>query len=386
MARRPELAMTAAMIFIIGSVPLAQIAWEIVQRQRPQGLVLFDRPPTEANLRDFESDLEDRSWLTQFVRPTVQRVRFAAVGDLAAKLVAGRDGWLFYKPGVDYLVERPPTNPQPDTGSDAALLAIRSFHDQLARRDIRLLVVVVPGKATVYPDRLTRRFDSGRVVDSRTGLFVARLREAGIEAVDLIGAFRQAGATRLDSEQPVYLARDTHWSGTGVRLAAAAVADRVRQLGWLDPGTRSYTTRRARAVRKGDLVKMMGAPVAEFTVAAEEVDVWQVMTREDGTRYRDDSQSPVLLLGDSFARIYQTDEPGSAGLAAHLAHQLGMPLATIVNDGGASTLVRQQLVRQSELLENKKLVIWEFVERDLRFGLEGWQEVKLPGRARRGER
>ena len=83
-------------------------------------------------------------------------------------------------------------------------------------------------------------------------------------------------------------------------------------------------------------------------------------------------------MGDSFARIYQTDEPGSAGLAAHLAHQLAMPLTTIVNDGGASTLVRQQLVRQSELLEGKKLVIWEFVERDLRFGLEGWQEVTLP--------
>ena len=29
---------------------------------------------------------------------------------------------------------------------------------------------------------------------------------------------------------------------------------------------------------------------------------------------------------------------------------------------------------------NKKLVIWEFAERDIRFGLEGWQIVSLPGR------
>ncbi len=31
------------------------------------------------------------------------------------------------------------------------------------------------------------------------------------------------------------------------------------------------------------------------------------------------------------------------------------------------------------LLENKKVVIWEFVERDIRFGTEGWQIVPLPG-------
>jgi len=31
------------------------------------------------------------------------------------------------------------------------------------------------------------------------------------------------------------------------------------------------------------------------------------------------------------------------------------------------------------LLCNKKVVVWEFVERDLRFGTEGWQVVPLPG-------
>ena len=35
------------------------------------------------------------------------------------------------------------------------------------------------------------------------------------------------------------------------------------------------------------------------------------------------------------------DEPGAAGFIAHLARELGQPLTSIVNDGGASTLVRQ---------------------------------------------
>jgi hypothetical protein len=55
-----------------------------------------------------------------------------------------------------------------------------------------------------------------------------------------------------------------------------------------------------------------------------------------------------------------------------------MPLASIVNDGGASTLVRHELSRHWQLLEGKKLVIWEFVERDIRFGTEGWKYVPLP--------
>jgi hypothetical protein len=54
-------------------------------------------------------------------------------------------------------------------------------------------------------------------------------------------------------------------------------------------------------------------------------------------------------------------------------------LASIVNDGGASTLVRQELCRRSALLANAKVVVWEFVERDILLGTEGWQAVQLPG-------
>jgi len=84
-----------------------------------------------------------------------------------------------------------------------------------------------------------------------------------------------------------------------------------------------------------------------------------------------------LILGDSFSRIYQTDAPRSAGFISHLAKELNTPLSSIVSDGGASTLVRETLARRSGVLKGKKLVIWEFVERDLRFGAEGWKRISL---------
>jgi hypothetical protein len=40
--------------------------------------------------------------------------------------------------------------------------------------------------------------------------------------------------------------------------------------------------------------------------------------------------------------------------------------------------VRQQLAGRPSLLDGKKVVIWEFVERDIRFGTEGWQVIRVP--------
>ena len=74
---------------------------------------------------------------------------------------------------------------------------------------------------------------------------------------------------------------------------------------------------------------------------------------------------------------------GAAGFIAHLARELGQPLTAIVNDGGASTLARQELARRPTLLMNKTLVIWEFAERDIRFGTEGWRVVPLARLPRR---
>jgi hypothetical protein len=133
--------------------------------------------------------------------------------------------------------------------------------------------------------------------------------------------------------------------------------------------------------RQGDVLKMLQNPRIERAFAAQVVDCEQALLPDSETPYADDPKSEVLVLGDSFLRIYERDEPGSAGFISHLAYALRRPMASVVNDGGASTLVRQELACRPELLEGKRVVVWEFVERDLRFGTEGWQVVPLPGTA-----
>jgi len=122
----------------------------------------------------------------------------------------------------------------------------------------------------------------------------------------------------------------------------------------------------------------MRTPRIEGLYKPQPMNCTQVVNTETGKLYEDDPNSPVLVLGDSFLRIFERDEPGSGGFIAHLAYHLGFGLTSLVNDGGASTLVRQQLARKPTLLQGKKVVVWEFVERDIRFGTEGWQVIPLP--------
>lgn len=122
---------------------------------------------------------------------------------------------------------------------------------------------------------------------------------------------------------------------------------------------------------------MLQVPQIERTLTPERIVCRQVVLPDTEASYRDAVESEILILGDSFLRIFEQDEPQAAGFIAHLARELRQPLTSIVNDGGASTLVRQALARRPALLVNKRLVIWEFAERDIRFGTEGWQVVPL---------
>jgi len=375
-----DMFLAASFLAILFAVPVTQVVYELAQGQRPQVLDVVTRSPTEEHLRAFESDLEESSWAAQAVRPLLRQVHFTVLRDPGSKVLLGRGEWLFYKPGVDYLAEASKEKPPDDNGPDAAIAAIVEFRDQLERRGIKLLVVPVPGKASVYPDRLTHRAARDDApLGSPTADVIDKLRDKGVETVDLFTVLRRfRDSADRQAYGSTYLAHDTHWSPWGVRVAAKAIADRIGQLAWVPLGDMVYQRKEVEIGRGGDIVRMMQLPDHGRFYAAEPLRCQQIVRSSDSSVYRDDPHSPVLLLGDSFSRIYQRDEPGSAGLIAQLAYELKMPLASIVNDGGASTLVRQQLARRPELMKGKKLVIWQFAERDIRFGTEGWQVVPLP--------
>ena len=81
-----------------------------------------------------------------------------------------------------------------------------------------MLVVPVPSKASIYPEKLTDRGDRTSP-SSRTLNVLAALQTAGVETVDLFEAFHRSRGSGSEPTQTFYLARDTHWSPYGVRAA-----------------------------------------------------------------------------------------------------------------------------------------------------------------------
>jgi hypothetical protein len=303
----------------------------------------------------------------------MQAAQFFALCEAGEKALVGRDRWLFYLPGVSFLTQR--AQPRDSTLRDA-LAAVVHFREQLATRGIRLIVMPAPNKESVYPDQVTRLATPPfAVVGVETRAFLAQCEAAGVEVVDLFKLYRDA---RGQSDVPLYLQQDSHWSPAGMEIAAAAVAKRILETAGSAPGAIHYDRQAAPVQRLGDLVRMSRSPEIETRIAPESIACAQVIRRDNGALYNDESTSDLLVLGDSFLRIFQQDEPSGAGFVAHLALPLGRPLTSIINDGGASTLVRQELFRRPQLLAGKKVVVWEFVERDLRLGTEGWQIINLP--------
>lgn len=380
--RRPNRIVQGVLIImflgILVSVPLIQVAVEVRRGERPGLLEVFRSKPTAANLRAYERGLEDASVVAHRLRPWIQFAQFEWLRDGGEKALLGKNGWLFYKPGLDAMLGGLETPQTPGLTNDP-LPAILAFRDALAARGMQLIVMPVPNKESVYPDMLTRRAANLRsVLAPSTHQLLAQLRAANVEVIDLFQVFAEARQNESATSAPLYLAQDSHWSPAGVDLAARVVARRLLERGWVKPGVLAYNEKPAPVPRIGDVLRMMQVPQLERRATPELVPCLQVVRPDDARPYQDDPHSEVLVLGDSFLRIYEQDEPGSAGFIAHLAGELKQPLASLVSDGGASTLVRQELYRRPALLVNKKVVLWEFVERDIKLGAEGWQLVPLP--------
>jgi hypothetical protein len=350
-------------------------------------------------LRPYEKELENNSVFAVRIRPMMQHAWYVFFKNLGSKGIRGQRHWYFYTPDVEYLVKPSildPRSTKVDPNDkplvDNPIETIKHFKKQLTDRGIDLLVVIVPGKPSVYPDILSKRIKPDKAASfSHSIAIIAELRKQGVDAIDLFGPFAQERRQDKESGDSMYLRQDTHWKPRALQCAAKVVARRIKAYPWFNPGTTEYAIDSVIVERVGDVAIMssqalLGKSAGKDGFSSEKITCFQVnriLRDESGSEarravYKDDfHSSQILVLGDSYSRIYQTDEPRGSGWIAHLAFELSQPVASVVNDGGASTLARRSLARRVNLLKGKKLVIWEIVERDFRFGEDGWKDVAL---------
>ena len=265
MSRTCNKAAVYAFLAVIFAVPLFQGIWEkAVEHESLRVLGLFKRVPSEANLRAYEKDLEEASKVAGWLRPVHRQLRWWLMRDLGDKAVAGTGGWAYYGPNIEYLGERYFRDLKASKAHDDPAEAIADFKDQLARRNISLLVAPIPTKANVAPEHLRRGLGPSLAFSVHSRRFMDELRARGIEVLDLFTPFVEY--QREHPQQNLYLAADTHWTGDGARFAAALLAARVREM--LGPITQetNHTYRREAVTveRRPDIPRMSRLPYKHY--------------------------------------------------------------------------------------------------------------------------
>ncbi len=291
------------------------------------------------------------------------------------KGLIGKDGFLFFRGDLEYLLSGD-LRDQPD-GRDP-YPAIVDFSRQLKARNIAMLLVVIPTKAEVFPEKLSDRAPVGAkpYVAPYCRKLLGELAEAGVQIVDLLPTFiqqREAGGELL------YMPQDTHWTNRGVRLAAHLIAQRVQQYPWyagLQAKRVKYTVKHVTCTRLGDICDML-TDQEKLAYRPMKLEAQQVVA-PDGTLYADDPDSPVVMLGDSFTGVFHFEDCKHAGLSAHLAKELGLPIDLIMAQGSGPRIRTRFARRGHDAIEAKRLVIWTVVARDLYKYWAPWEVIRLP--------
>jgi alginate O-acetyltransferase complex protein AlgJ len=360
-------------------------AWEKIRAVRgPRDL--WRLLPRAAELKAVEEQLESDSVVSEWLLPRVQALLTAKLGVGNEQVYLGQDGWLFYRPDIDYLTGPPFLDPtaikrralaaavQPDP-----VKAIIHFRDQLAARGIELIVVPIPMKPGLEANKFSGRDRAQVLQNASYSEFKARLHRAGLRLFDptALLAERKASAPI----PPLYLQTDTHWRPESMEFVAETLATFIESTDATLPAPFQVSSKQVTAL--GDIARMLKLPESQSVYRPETVTIREVLAGE--APWRPSKTGEILLLGDSFSNIYSLGALGwgeSAGFAEHLSRALGgRPLDTILRNSDAAFATREilsrELARGRDRLAGKKLVVWQFAERELAFGDWKMLEMKL---------
>jgi alginate O-acetyltransferase complex protein AlgJ len=167
-----------------------------------------------------------------------------------------------------------------------------------------------------------------------------------------------------------------------VELAADHLRDFIIQYADLPPLPEfGYVTEPVEVTNLGDVAGMLDLPEEQTLYPEEEVRLRQIRTSQ-GLLWQPDRSADVLILGDSFSNIYSLADMGwgeSAGLAEQLGFLMQRPIDRIVRnaDGAFATreILARDLARGDDRLAGKRVVIFQFAERELAFG--DWKPLDL---------
>jgi alginate O-acetyltransferase complex protein AlgJ len=286
--------------------------------------------------------------------------------------VEGIDGWLFFRKEMTYMLGGD-LSKQPDGKNP--LPPIMEFHKLCTQHGIDLLFVAVPNKSDVYFEKISVALSQNTNFANPYGRkFLRDLQESGVEVIDLLPRFLKAKLDDQKSFEALYQKYDTHWTNRGLQIAAAAIAERIKEYQWFTDAKKSglsYLIHDTTFSRQGDIVdKLPENRRGDYPPVILQAS--QIRTPDGRLFKQNNPVAPILLIGDSFTGVFEIVDCKSAGVGANIAALTSLPVDIITSWGGGP-LVREKMLRsRSNDLGHKRLIIYMMVARDLFDYAQGW--------------
>jgi alginate O-acetyltransferase complex protein AlgJ len=296
----------------------------------------------------------DRSLPVRRASSTARRTflasALAAAGTFASRparaavtslIIEGKGDWLF--PTWESLTD-------PGTaGIASAVETIAATNAALRAGGIDLLVLVVPLKARLYPDKLPDGVTVSPAVESRYASILAQLTAAKIPTFDVDAVLRGLA-------QPTFFRTDYHWTEWSAEAVAQVCAAQLRALVPLPPSTAALPPLGAwsQDQHEGDLASLL-PPDRQKAVGQEAITIRAIdASREE---LLDGSEANVHVVGNSFSMPY-------LGFPEMLAETLKEPVGVSAKFGNAGPWETMVEYLESAPFRSKRprAIVWQFVE------------------------
>lgn len=264
-------------------------------------------------------------------------------------VLVGQDGWLFSS--EDFALY-----PDGDAQIATKLTLITSIAQQLARRNVTLVVALIPDKSRLYAAELGRYSRPPELAD-RYAAFGAALKANGIVAPDLLGPLLAS-----TNQVQTFLRTDTHWTPAGADAVAVVLASTLAPMLSASPQSSFTTTDLEERAHHGDLLNFL--PLGILAPLGPQPDHFRPTqtTKQDAGDLGlfDEIQIPVALVGTSYSANPLWNFAGA------ISQRSGAEVLNVAQEGKGPFLPMLEYLASDEFKSAPPtVVVWDIPERFL---------------------
>ncbi len=282
----------------------------------------------------------------------------ASAQDESTVVVGKNNDWLFTK------YEFADQSDAGDTQSTIALLD--KTNKLLQSNSVALAVVIVPSKIRIHSEQLPSNKPLDSYTNGKYDNIVKSLSASGVNVVNLNSVFMSS--PHRNSDTPLFLRLDTHWSHTGSMLAAetikaaidahptlkaalAATPEEKFEGNW----SKAKVNQRAR-----DLVRLLPVNAQSYPIE-QAMQFKAVRVKESQAGLLGDDKVGITVIGSSFSNKNTSYPDAIRFMLQREVLDISIPV-----DQGPWVGMDNYLKDDAFKTRKPKLIIWEIPEREFR--------------------